>query len=64
MGYDRMEQYVVICELSYLELVMQKPFPHEKYDFEIRDLSVCKKLLSIVTFSLYITYTSGTLADS
>ena len=29
MCYDRMVQYVVNCELSYLELVMPKSFTHD-----------------------------------
>ena len=35
-----------------------------KFDSGIHDLSVCKKILSILTFLLYIPYTYGTLADA
>ena len=43
--------YVVICELSYLEFVCKKLFHMtHKFDSEIYDLSVCKKLCKHSTF--------------
>ena len=56
---------IVICDLSYLEFVIQVlNSSFTKFDSGIHDLAVCKTLCKIETSALSITYTYWTLVDA